>query len=111
MKALFLISLSLASTIALGQETPPAKSNVEVKTDQKQPSQATVTAPPKLPPPPPKFDGSRVKFGGFFVDLAKAEKPLKALDLRTPVKPYDDNLYTDPQSGKVRGFVLFSIKF
>ena len=112
MKALaLLLTGSMFSLGAFAQQTAPPKSNVDVKTDQKQSAQATVTTPPALHPPPTKFGGARVTYGGFFVDLAKTEKPLKALDLRAPIKPYDDNLYTDPQSGKVRGFVLFSIKF
>jgi hypothetical protein len=111
----FLLTLLLfASAQNYGQDTQASKAQLEVQTGKSEKKGAelmTTTVP--LPKVSGKAEESRVTYGGLLVDLAKAEKPVNVVSLRTPANPNKDseNLSTDPQTGKARGFVLFSIKF
>lgn len=55
----------------------------------------------------------RVFYGGLLVDLSNGSKSAKPTDVRYPArpKPVRDNTYTDPQTGAIKGFVIFAIKF
>jgi hypothetical protein len=61
----------------------------------------------------PKQDEQIIFYSGFFVDLRRAEKPLKMLSLRKPADPVHDadNLLTSVRTGKPVGFRLFSLDF
>ncbi len=61
----------------------------------------------------PKTTGPQLTYQGFLVEMAQSGKPLRMIDPRQPAnsKKDSDNLHRDPQTGKVKGFVLFAIKF
>ena len=52
-------------------------------------------------------------YSGFFVDLSRAEHPIRLLSLRSPLDPKRDgeNLIRPPVSNRPVGFKLFSVDF
>lgn len=52
-------------------------------------------------------------YGGFFVDLTRAESKKSFLSLRKPRDPKSDyqHVYLDPRTDRPKGFVLFSLSF
>jgi ABC-type Fe3+-hydroxamate transport system substrate-binding protein len=108
-----LISISaLLFTLALSQaqDKPETKASVEVQKDAGEGDKIVLT-PPKIVTGKP--GETQITYGGFLADLAKGNKPAKLIDPRNPAKTKAnaDNVYTDTQTGKIRGFVLFAIKF
>lgn len=97
----------------LGQEAPKTKADLEAQTAKK----STVTTNETLTATASKIStktlGPQITYSGFLVEFAKSDSPFKLIDPRTPinVQKDSDNLHRDPQTGKVRGFVLFAIKF
>ena len=114
MKALsfFLLLLVLSSNQIQSQEAEPNKANLAVQTDktEKKGGELMAITKPKISRKP---EASKVSYGGLLVDLAKTEKPFKPVYSPTPASPRkdDENLYTEPRTGKPRGFILFAIKF
>jgi hypothetical protein len=112
--------LALFATVVLSQSygqdaKPEQKPNLQADTqaDLDAQKRRQVEKPAITPPSVPGKTAKPVSYGGFLVDLAKSDQPIKMLDIRTPVNGTNQpaNLYTDPQTGKPRGFVLFAIKF
>jgi hypothetical protein len=101
---LFTLSLSQA------QDKPVTKASVEVQKDAKDGDKVPLT-PPKIVTGKP--GETQITYGGFLADISKGNKPTKLIDPRNPAKTKatTDNVYTDTQTGKIRGFVLFAIKF
>ena len=105
--SLVLTTLMIATSQA--QNAPPGKASLQVQSAKK--------GAEKIAAPGGKVSGKReeprVFYGGLLVDLANGKKSGKAVDLRSPVKPKPvrDNVYADPQSGAIKGFVVFAIKF
>jgi hypothetical protein len=114
MKALsfFLLLLALSSNQIQSQEAQPSKAALAVQTDktEKKGGELMAITKPKISG---KADATKVSYGGLLVDLANAEKSAKPVYSRTPPSPKkeDENLYTEPRTGKPRGFILFAIKF
>ena len=106
-----LLSAALAFGLvpAYAQNAASVKTNLDAQKSAKGAERMTLSPPKAVT----RFVGGEVSYGGFLVDLAKANQPVKVLDARNPdkVKAGTDNIYTDPQTGKPRGFVLFAIKF
>ena len=111
MKLLFALSIfaSLAVVGASAQQTSTGKASLQVQSGKKGSEKIAVPATKT----PGKAEESRVSYGGALPDFAGRNKPAKTVDLRYPSKPKPakDNVYTDPQTGAVKGFVLFAIKF
>ena len=63
--------------------------------------------------PPIKIYKQKLKASGALVELARVKKPGKELSLRNPADPEKDgqNLVTEPKTGRVIGFRLFSLSF
>jgi hypothetical protein len=111
MKKLISISaLLFTSAFSQAQDKPESKANIELQKDAKG-GEKTALTPPKIITGKP--GETPVTYGGVLVDLAKGNKPAKLIDPRNPdkTKVNTDNVYTDTQTGKIRGFVLFAIKF
>lgn len=106
---LLLIALLFSLAVAEAQEASGLKSNLEVQKGGKG-GEKMALSPPKGASKP---EGTQITYGGYLADVANANKSVKVIDPRNPArstKSVPDNVYTDPQ-GKIRGFVLFAIKF
>ena len=104
-----LILTTLLSATSQAQNAPPGKASLQVQSGKKGAEKIAATG-AKIPG---KSEEPRVFYGGLLVDLANAKKDGNAVDLRSPVKPKPvrDNVYADPQSGAIKGLVVFAIKF
>jgi hypothetical protein len=115
------LTATLAASVLLLTQASAQESNTSsLNADRKSGTEAQIQRPPQVQKPvlttpqiSRKIEGRQVTYSGFLVDLTRAERPFKMLDLRTPAAGASDtaNLYTDPQTGRPRGFVLFAIKF
>ena len=110
---LILALLVSATTRTYSQQAQPAKPKLpaqSLSTTRGKTNEGLAATSPKLSTKP--FD-SQIFYNGFLVEFLKAEKPFRMIDPRSPLNPPKDseNLYRDPQSGKIKGFVLFAIKF
>ena len=111
MKSLMQI-LVLAASISvssMAQNVSTSKSNLQAQTGRKG-AEAIVGSGTK---PQGKPQEPRVFYGGLLVDLTTTNRTAKPADVRYPVKPKPvrDNVYADPQTGTIKGFVIFAIKF
>jgi hypothetical protein len=54
-----------------------------------------------------------VLYGGFLVELKRAEKKTQFLSLRQPRDPKNDykHVHFDERTGRPKGFVFFSVRF
>ena len=102
--AFLFCSISLAHAQAL--QSQPQKPASE------KPKQTQLIAPAR---PKPAADLLRqpVTYSGFLVDLVQTNNPRRLLSLRNPSDPKRDaqNISSDPVTGRVIGFKLFSIDF
>jgi hypothetical protein len=104
-----LFALSVVSTRA--QEAKGGQVLVESQSVKKEtPEKKAPVIPPK---PTNQILGQPVTFGGYFTDFVRAENKRALFDLRTPLDFQKDseNVSFYPNTEKVRGVVLFSIKF
>ncbi|MBI4662841.1 MAG: hypothetical protein HY735_28835 [Verrucomicrobia bacterium] len=94
---------------AYSQAAPPGKTSLHVLSGKKG-SETIASSGAKTPP---KKTEPRVFYGGVLADLKGSNKSSKPTDLRYSPKPKQagDNVYTDPQTGAAKGFVIFAIKF
>ena len=97
----------------LGQEATKNKADLEAQTAKKTAVKTNETLTATASKISTKTLGPQITYSGFLVEFAKSDSPFKLIDPRTPinVRKDSDNLHRDPQTGKVRGFVLFAIKF
>jgi len=115
------VATILLSGQAFAQEAPkpkpPATTNLQtseqsdLEAQRRQQTEKQALRPPA--PADTRVSKRPVTYGGFLVDVAKSERPAKMLSLRAPATGTNDaaNVYTDPETERPRGFVLFSIKF
>ncbi|MBI2948335.1 MAG: hypothetical protein HYY23_11880 [Verrucomicrobia bacterium] len=105
---LFTIAASISAT-ALAQNTPAGKTALQVQSGKKG-AEAIATPGAKSQSKPQE---PRVCYGGLLVDLSNGSKSAKPTDVRYAPrpKPVRDNAYTDPQTGVIKGFVIFAIRF
>jgi hypothetical protein len=54
-----------------------------------------------------------ITYGGFLVDLSRADKGSRPLSLRKPIDPRVDykNVLFDEKTSRPKGFVLFALRF
>ena len=59
------------------------------------------------------FLGQPVVYGGYFTDFARTEKKRALFDLKTPLdfRKDSENVSFYPNTEKVQGIILFSVKF
>ena len=106
---LLLALLPFAASSALAQDPKGGEALAEVHSAKKEEKKPAVT-PPK---PADQVLGKTVTYGGFFTDFVRAEKKRPLFSLRTPIDPKKDleNIWFYPNTDKISGVVLFSIKF
>lgn len=105
---LFILATSMNVT-SFAQNAPTGKATLQVQSGKKgAEAMAKPEAKTQAKPQEP-----RVFYGGLLVDLANGKKSAKPTDIRYPPKPKPvrDNVYADPQTGAIKGFVIFAIKF
>ena len=105
----FLALAASISVTSVAQNASTGKSNLQAQTGRKGAEAIAGTgAKPQGKPQEP-----RVYYGGLLADLTITNKPTKPADVRYPVKPKPvrDNVYADPQTGTIKGFVIFAIQF
>jgi hypothetical protein len=111
MKNLVLL-FAVATSISLNsraQNAPAARPAMQAQSGKKG-AEAIASPGTKTPSKPQE---PRVFYGGVLVDLSSGNKSAKPADVRYPPKPKParDNTYTDPQTGAIKGLVIFAIKF
>ena len=112
MKWLILLGLWTGLSVH-AQQAPRAASEFQATTQSPAPSNAarpggTLTGSANAPHRPLVF-----KRSGLIVDFAQSKNRLGLLSLRVPYRPEAEtqNLLMDPATGRVRGWVLFSLRF
>lgn len=120
MKALIPICIAcvlVSVNSGFGQEATKPATGAELKTTQPADVEAQrkqqTEKPALVPPAPaPKRTVAPVTYGGFLADVARSKQRAKMLSLRAPIATNEvSNVYTDPENGTPRGFVLLSVKF
>lgn len=106
--AVLAASVSFLTSVQ-AQERPSAKSSVDLNTGRKGAELLTTPSPRRVP----KLEPGPVIYGGILTDVARSENLRKTFSLRQPVQHQTEspNLYREPMTGTVRGFVLFAIRF
>jgi hypothetical protein len=108
MKRLFILSVVLAPLLAQTQvNTPDPLSDVELSTYTRN----YIFGTPEI-----SYDrifGDRVVYSGLAIQLIRAPNPLHLINPWAPKEygPSDQNLATDPVTGKPAGIRLFAISF
>jgi hypothetical protein len=107
MRIALLLTLLIAASVHAEDvtlETP--KTAAEVNREQQRKLEAEQRAKKGLEKTP-------VTYGGFLVDLSRAERKSRFFSLRQPRDPKSDyrNIVFDERSARPKGFLLFSIDF
>jgi hypothetical protein len=111
MKTITLIAalLPMLAYVTLAEDPKGGPLLLETQSPKKEEKQVPI-APPK---PTGELLGKRVIYGGYLTELARAENKRRLFNLRTPVdyKKDAEHLSFYPETERVQGVVLFSIKF
>ena len=111
MKGLILIGLLCGALSVEAQQLPASPANAEFQSATQRPAAGNVAAgsPSAAKPPRPL----RIIKSGLLVDLARSNYPAQMFSLRVPYRPKEEmeNLSIEPRTGRIRGWILFALKF
>ena len=102
-----LVALGIAVHIE-AQEALSSKTTLRTKPLIEDLERPVLPAPKRL-----VVESARITYGGVVGDAAKARKrtTIPGRSKQSKLKKYPDNIYKDPATGKIKGFVLFAIRF
>jgi hypothetical protein len=106
-----LLAAAVVSVAMVQGQDAGTQSSMDAKATPK--GAELLTTPSNRPLGPLRFEQTPITYGGFLVDLTKAESPRRTFSMRQPIdhKSESPNLFRDSVNGRARGFVLFAIRF
>ena len=107
MKLAILLSLLITGTAfaqELTVEKPPTAAQAQSEAQQKLDAERRAKK---------ALEETPITYGGFLVDLSRAERGSRPLSLRKPIDPKTEykNVYFDEKTSRPKGFVLFALSF